>query len=158
MCSIAFSPLVQAYLSRFLRLVWRINQPFVPRNIWPVSNVCSLPVSEVRLRFFSRSFRRRSLSSHLSVHVQQSLRGVRVSYWTLYCTEPNYAHIITPQSRGPARLITPRAEAWGRSIFEHFSSIAHERQNVDDGRTMIYIYRGTAQRNSLVWAHSGLPQ
>ncbi len=63
MCCIAFSPLVQAYLSR-------INQPFVPRNMARLKClVCSsiygssLPVSEVRPRFLSRSFRRRSLSS-----------------------------------------------------------------------------------------------
>ncbi len=58
MCSIAFSPLVQAYLLCFLRLVWRINQPFVPRNTARLKClVCSsLPVSEVRPRFLSRSF------------------------------------------------------------------------------------------------------
>ncbi len=58
MCSIAFSPLLQAYLSRFLLVVGCINQPFVPRNMARLKClVCSsLLVSEVRSRFLSRSF------------------------------------------------------------------------------------------------------
>ncbi len=131
MCSVAFSPLVQAYLSRFLRLVWRINQPFVPRNMARLKClVCSsLPVSEVR-RASSRALF--DGVACLPVSVCACSKVFEVYVWAAgLCTVLHWAKLCTH--------IAPR-EAWGRSIFEHFSSIAHERQNVDDGRTMILWY------------------
>ncbi len=80
MCSIAFSPLVQAYLSCFLRLVWRINLPFVPRNMARLRCVAVFPF----LRCVCVSSRAlfdgvACLPVSVCAYVLQSLRGVRVS-------------------------------------------------------------------------------
>ncbi len=82
-----------------------------------LSTCSSVPPISEAWHFLSRSLRQRSQSSRLSTH----------------CTERLHEHSVQTSC-------TQKTEAWGQTIFKHVLLITHERQNVDDICTMIYIY------------------